>query len=162
MGNFNQGQQGAQFTLLVTNAGGAATGAGAVSVTDTLPTGLTFASGTGTGWSCMANGQIVSCTQANTISGNGSSTLTLNVNVAGNAPASLSNTATVACTCTESNTNNNTSNTDTVTVNSATLTTVNPNTGLQGQMNESVNLTGQFTHWVQGTTTASFGVGITV
>src|SRR5258706_108561 len=85
-GNFNQGQQGAQFALLVTNAGGAATGAGTVSVTDTLPSGLTFVSGTGTGWSCMANGQAVSCTQANTISGNGNSTLTLNVNVAGDAP----------------------------------------------------------------------------
>src|SRR5207302_11114386 len=32
----------------------------------------------------------------------------------------------------------------------------------QGQQNLSVNLTGQFTHWVQGTTTASFGAGITV
>jgi len=42
------------------------------------------------------------------------------------------------------------------------LTTVSPNTGQQGQTNESVNLTGQFTHWVQGTTTASFGAGVTV
>jgi hypothetical protein len=39
---------------------------------------------------------------------------------------------------------------------------VNPNTGQQGQSSLSVNLTGQFTHWVQGTTTASFGAGITV
>ena len=45
---------------------------------------------------------------------------------------------------------------------SPTLTQVNPNTGSQGQQNESVTLTGQFTHWVQGTTTASFGAGITV
>ena len=50
-------------------------------------------------------------------------------------------------------------------VNSAStpvLTTVNPNTGKQGQQAESVSLTGQFTHWAQGTTTASFGIGITV
>ena len=39
---------------------------------------------------------------------------------------------------------------------------MNPNTGQQGQTNESVSLTGQFTHWVQGTTVASFGAGITV
>ena len=39
---------------------------------------------------------------------------------------------------------------------------MNPNTGQQGQTNESVSLTGQFTHWVQGTTAASFGAGITV
>ena len=42
------------------------------------------------------------------------------------------------------------------------LTTVNPNTGLQGQQSVSVAINGQFTHWVQGTTTASFGAGITV
>lgn len=52
-----------------------------------------------------------------------------------------------------------------VTVNPAAtpvLTLVSPNTGQQGQQNETVNLTGQFTNWVQGTTTASFGPGITV
>ncbi len=42
------------------------------------------------------------------------------------------------------------------------LTQVNPNTGQQGQQNLSVSLTGQFTHFVQGTTAASFGAGITV
>ena len=50
----------------------------------------------------------------------------------------------------------------TVTAGTPVLTTVNPNTGQQGQTGESVALTGQFTHWVQGTTTASFGAGITV
>src|SRR6266850_2190184 len=50
----------------------------------------------------------------------------------------------------------------TVTVGTLVLQTVNPNTGQQGQQNLSVNLTGQFTHFVQGTTTASFGAGITV
>jgi len=38
----------------------------------------------------------------------------------------------------------------------------NPNAGQQGQSNESVTITGQLTHWVQGTTTASFGDGVTV
>lgn len=42
------------------------------------------------------------------------------------------------------------------------LVSVNPNSGQQGQQNLSVALTGQFTNWVQGTTTASFGAGITV
>src|SRR5207247_147104 len=44
----------------------------------------------------------------------------------------------------------------------ARITEVSPNTGLQGQQNESVAITGQFTHWVQGTTTASFGAGIAI
>ncbi len=49
----------------------------------------------------------------------------------------------------------------TVTNGTPVLTQVNPNTGVQGQQNLSVALTGQFTHFVQGTTTASFGTGIT-
>src|SRR5437763_58244 len=50
----------------------------------------------------------------------------------------------------------------TVTAGTPALLSVNPNTGQQGQQNLNVNLTGQFTHFVQGTTTASFGAGITV
>ena len=42
------------------------------------------------------------------------------------------------------------------------LVSVNPDAGQQGQQNLSVALTGQFTNWVQGMTTASFGAGITV
>src|SRR5207244_4928057 len=50
----------------------------------------------------------------------------------------------------------------TVTAGTPVHQTVNPNTGQQGQQNLSVNLTAQFTHFVQGTTTVSFGAGITV
>src|SRR5262249_48882249 len=48
----------------------------------------------------------------------------------------------------------------TITGGQPALTTVNPNSGQQGQTGLSVNLTGQLTHWVQGTTTISFGAGI--
>ena len=50
----------------------------------------------------------------------------------------------------------------TVTNGTAVLTTVNPNSGQQGQSNLPVALTGQFTHFVQGTSVATFGSGITV
>ncbi|HEY1239985.1 MAG TPA: hypothetical protein VGF16_05480, partial [Bryobacteraceae bacterium] len=50
----------------------------------------------------------------------------------------------------------------TVTAGTPVLKTANPNTGQQGQQSETVSLTGQFTHWVQGTTTASFGAGVTL
>ncbi len=43
-----------------------------------------------------------------------------------------------------------------------TLLQVNPNTGQQGQQSLMVTLTGQFTSFVQGTTMASFGAGVTV
>ncbi len=42
------------------------------------------------------------------------------------------------------------------------LTQINPNSGQQGQQNLLVAITGQFTHWVQGTTRAAFGAGITI
>src|SRR5207247_11242620 len=50
----------------------------------------------------------------------------------------------------------------TVAAGTPVLQTVNPGSGQQGQQNLNVNLTGQFTHFVQGTTTASFGAGISV
>lgn len=42
------------------------------------------------------------------------------------------------------------------------ITQLVPNTGAVGQQNLSVAITGQFTHFVQGTTFASFGSGISV
>jgi Domain of unknown function DUF11/Bacterial Ig-like domain/Bacterial Ig domain/Bacterial Ig-like domain (group 2) len=50
----------------------------------------------------------------------------------------------------------------TVTSGTPVLTTINPASGQQGQQALSVALTGQYTHWVQGTTKASFGAGVTV
>jgi Putative Ig domain/Galactose oxidase, central domain/Kelch motif len=43
-----------------------------------------------------------------------------------------------------------------------TVVTVNPNTGFQGQQNLSVAITGQSTHFAQGTTVADFGSGVHV
>ena len=43
-----------------------------------------------------------------------------------------------------------------------TLLSVAPNSAQQGQQNVSVTITGQFTHFSQGATTANFGTGVTV
>ncbi len=51
-----------EFTLGVSNAGPST--ASDVTVTDTLPDGLTYVSATGTGWTCSAAGQVVSCSLA--------------------------------------------------------------------------------------------------
>lgn len=48
-----------------------------------------------------------------------------------------------------------------VTAGTPVITQINPNIGNPGQT-LNVTLTGQYTNWVQGTTTASFGAGITV
>ena len=51
LGSFVQGQSGATYAISVANAGGLAT-SGTVTVTDTLPTGLTATAISGSGWSC--------------------------------------------------------------------------------------------------------------
>lgn len=50
----------------------------------------------------------------------------------------------------------------TVTAGTPVITLVNPNGGQQGQTNLNVALTGRYTNWVQGTSKANFGAGITV
>lgn len=64
-------------------------------VTDTLPTGLTYASATGTGWSCSASGQTVTCTSASQAiyEGSSSAPITLAVNVLPTAVPSVTNQA---------------------------------------------------------------------
>ncbi len=94
-GNFTTGQNGT-YTLTVSNAGPSAA-SGTTTVTDTLPTGLTFVSAAGTGWTCGAVAQVVTCTSATGIASGGAlPAITLTVSVAANAPASVTNTATVA------------------------------------------------------------------
>ena len=53
VGNFTQGQIGAQFTIMVTNSGTPST-IGVVTLTDTVPTGLTPTAASGTGWTCTS------------------------------------------------------------------------------------------------------------
>ncbi len=51
----------ATYTLSVNNNGPQAA-PGPITVTDTLPAGLTYSSGTGAGWTCGVAGQVVTCT----------------------------------------------------------------------------------------------------
>jgi uncharacterized repeat protein (TIGR01451 family) len=93
-GSFTQGQTGATYTLTASNIGAAATTA-AVTVTDTLPAGLTATAIAGTGWSCTL--APLSCNRSDVLAAGGSyPPITLTVNVSASAPASVTNTATVA------------------------------------------------------------------
>ena len=60
-GTFVSGGTGT-YTITVSNAAGIEREDNTVTVTDTLPAGLTYNSATGTGWSCSAAGQVVTCT----------------------------------------------------------------------------------------------------
>ncbi len=84
---FTQGQQGVPFTVNISNNGPGPTGdptAGKnpLSITDTLNSAFSYNSSSGTGWSCSASGQTVTCTNDSTVAqGSSYSELTINVNV---------------------------------------------------------------------------------
>jgi uncharacterized repeat protein (TIGR01451 family) len=93
-GSFTQGQTGATYTIRVTNSGTAPT-AGTVTMTDTLPAGLTATALSGTGWSCSL--ATLTCSRSNALAtGLSYPPITLKVNVASNAPTALTNIASVA------------------------------------------------------------------
>ena len=92
-GSFVRGSTGS-YTLVVTNSGTAAT-TGVLTITDTLPTGLTYGSGIGTGWSCSASGQDVTCTYSNALAIGASTQVTISVEIALNALSLVTNTAVV-------------------------------------------------------------------
>jgi uncharacterized repeat protein (TIGR01451 family) len=93
-GNFSQGQNGATYTIGVSNIGTAAA-SGMVTVTDAIPAGLTAAAISGTGWVCTL--APVTCTRSDALAAGGAyPPITLTVNVDPNAAASVTNTATVS------------------------------------------------------------------
>jgi uncharacterized repeat protein (TIGR01451 family) len=93
-GTFAQGQIGAQYLISVSHLGGTAT-SGTVTVTDTLPAGLTATAISGVGWTCVV--ATVTCTRSDVLTkGSSYQTITVTVNVAANAPLVVVNTATVS------------------------------------------------------------------
>lgn len=93
-GNFTQGDTGRTYTIVVTNNGTIAT-SGTVSLTDTLPTGLTATALSGTGWTCTLG--TLTCVRNDSLaSGASYPAVTLTVSVAIDAPPSVTNTATVS------------------------------------------------------------------
>jgi len=110
--------QTASYSLTVKN-NGPYTEAGPITVTDTLPAGMSYSGSSGTGWTCAQNGQVVTCTYRTAIAPNASApALTINATV--NQAGSLTNTATVTGTS-DNNTANNTV-TDTATGTAAPVT----------------------------------------
>jgi uncharacterized repeat protein (TIGR01451 family) len=90
-GNFTAGTNNS-YSLVVHNGGGT-TVSGTTTVTDVLPTGLSFLASAG----CSAVGQTVTCTStASVTAGNDFPTMTVNVAVAGSAGSSVNNVASVS------------------------------------------------------------------
>jgi uncharacterized repeat protein (TIGR01451 family) len=95
-GTFRVGTDGV-YLLRVSNIGSAAT-VGPITVTDTLPNGLTFVLGTGLGWHCSARGQVVTCTNQSRIQPGPDlhNTILLAVHVRNAAVPGVTNTARVS------------------------------------------------------------------
>jgi uncharacterized repeat protein (TIGR01451 family) len=92
-GGLTPGQE-ATYLLEVGNQGTAPTFAG-ISVTDTMPASLAFVSASGTGWTCTAAGQVVTCVNLGGMDVGAASTITVVVRVAAGTAGQVMNTATV-------------------------------------------------------------------
>src|SRR5204862_371931 len=92
-GNFTQGQVGATYSITVTNSG-LANSSGTVTVTDTLPAGLTATAMGGSGWTCVLG--TLTCTRNDGLAaGSSYPAITLTVDVALTAPNNVTNSVTV-------------------------------------------------------------------
>ena len=93
-GNFAQGQTGAAYTVTVSNGSAAGPTSGTVTVTEAIPSGMTLASMSGTGWTCTIS---PTCTRSDVLaSGASYPPITVTVNVAGNASSPQINSVSVS------------------------------------------------------------------
>jgi uncharacterized repeat protein (TIGR01451 family) len=86
----------ATYSIALFNSGPIAS-SGTITITDTLPTGLTFVSAAGTGWTCSATGQVVTCTTTAAVAAASPSpnNITLTVTPTAAAAPGVTNVATV-------------------------------------------------------------------
>jgi uncharacterized repeat protein (TIGR01451 family) len=90
---FVLGQSGAIYTVTVANDGAGPTDSTTVTMTETLPTGLSLVSMSGSGWNCSAN----TCTRSDVLNaGSSYPSITVSVNVASNASSPQVNQVSVS------------------------------------------------------------------
>jgi hypothetical protein len=154
---------GATYTVIVKNAAGAGTTSGTVTMTETIPAGLTLVSMSGTGWSCPSGGN--TCTRSDPLAAALSyAVITVTVNVASSATSPQVNAVSVSG---GGSTTANASDPTTIippTLQSIAVTPASPSIakGLTQQYtatgtysdNSTQNLTSQVT-WASATTTVA-------
>jgi hypothetical protein len=94
-GNFTPGQNGATYTITVSNMAAGTLTNGTVTVTEAVPAGMTLVSMAGVGWTCPSGG--TSCTRSDILGGGFSyPPITVTVNVSSNPTTPLTNQVTVS------------------------------------------------------------------
>ena len=113
------------YTITPRHEGGEApgsSGTGIITVTDTLPAGLNYVTASGTGWSCGAAGQVVTCTRPGPYTGGNFTNMPAITLVAtATTVGTFSNTATVSIPETDSNPANNSASANVTSSNDADL-----------------------------------------
>jgi hypothetical protein len=136
--NFVQGQSGGFYRIDVSNVGTAIT-SGVVTVSDTLPVGVTAIDMSGIGWTCSV-GATSSCTQSTPLQFNNSyAPIFITVSIAANAPTSVVNTVTVSGGGDTNLANNMFSDPTTIAAPLVDLTPIVNGTGFAAQAETGVN-----------------------
>lgn len=115
----------AVYTLTVRN-NGPQSASGPLVVSDTLPSGLSFVSGTGTGWTCSALSGVVTCNNNGPLANATNSVITLTVAVTAPAAPNVTNTASVSGTTFDHVPDNNSSTVTTPVMYITVVKSVNP------------------------------------
>ena len=148
------------FVIGIANVGSAAT-TSAMTVTDTLPVGLTYVSASGIGWSCTASEQVVTCINPNPLVAGASTSLSLTVTVGGNAGSSVIHAPRVNVAGDPVSSNNTASDPTVVVfppVINLSFTPANLLAAGQARLNASVNQS--FPHVVTGTLKLTFSPNV--
>ena len=111
-GTFTEGSPGS-YDIDVKNEGGFPT-SGPITVTDTLPDGITYVAASGTGWVCNAVGQVVTCVRAAPLGPDESAPIRMDVAVGIDPPAPVTNTVSVTNGSDDVTTNNDDSDAATI------------------------------------------------
>ncbi|MBK8323042.1 MAG: DUF11 domain-containing protein [Betaproteobacteria bacterium] len=153
-GSFTVGTSGT-YSLVVNNTLGAAPTSGTITVTDTLPAGLTFVTATGTGWSCLHAAGVVTCTSSAVIAAGATSAnpITLTVTVGPTAVPNVTNNATVSGGGEPAVNNGNNAAADYTVVSPAGANTFQPDGNLATTPGSSVFYPHTFTAGLAGTLT---------
>ena len=138
--SFEQGQSGSVQVNVANNSGPGSTGdpstTNPLTVVDTLPSGFSPGTGSGTGWSCTNSGQQVTCTNDSAIAESSAyPTLTIPVTVSGTEGVSQSNKVTTSGAGTTP-----TSNTDSLSIEEKTNTGASNQTATFSTSDQSVTL----------------------